>query len=163
VPVSSAQNGQLSLKSYNHIPTNISVYHTRPTNSIQQNPSWEANSHSVKKFTFYEIWRFINCVHKKLPLVLNLSLMNPVHTIKSCFFKNHSNIILPPASRYSSQNSACISHLHHACYMSHFHPLWFDFPNNWCYFHPLRSKYSPQYPAIKHLQYTLNMRDQGRK
>jgi hypothetical protein len=35
------------------------------------------------------------CVHKSMPLDLNLSHTNLVHTLTPCLFKNHLNIIIP--------------------------------------------------------------------
>jgi hypothetical protein len=73
--------------------------------------------------------------------------------------------------RFPDQNFVCISHLFHACCMSHpSHTPRFDHPNNiWrsvqvmkllimkfssvsYHFLPLRSKYSPQHPVLKHPQ-----------
>jgi hypothetical protein len=71
----------------------------------------------------------------------------------------------------SHQNPVHVSTLSHACHMPcPPHSPWFDLPNNiwwWvqimklptvqlslfsCYFIPLRSKYSPQHPVLKHPQ-----------
>jgi hypothetical protein len=62
------------------------------SNSTEQSPSWEANSHSASQ----EIIRILRkplvhyCVLKSPPLVPNLSQMNPVHTFPPCFPKFHS-------------------------------------------------------------------------
>jgi len=50
--------------------------------------------------------------------------LEPLHTFPTCFCKVHSNILWPRSSElffpisYSHQNSVCISHLSHVCYMT---------------------------------------------
>jgi len=97
-----------------------------------------------------------------------------------CFRKVHSNIIflsMPRSSKWpllfrlSNQNMVCISHLIYPCCKPRpSHPPWFDHLNDFwwsiqvmnfliiqtssasCHFLPLRSKYSPQPPVLKHPQ-----------
>jgi hypothetical protein len=58
-----------------------------------------------------------------------LKQINPINILKPYLRKIHFNIIISPTPRssewslpfrLSNQNSICISHLTHACYMSHF-------------------------------------------
>jgi hypothetical protein len=74
------------------------------TNSMEQRPSWEADSHSASQ----EIPCLL-CnpkvhyrVHKSPLPVPVLSQMNPVHTFRLYFPKTHSNIILPPTPMFSA-------------------------------------------------------------
>jgi hypothetical protein len=63
----------------------------------------------------------------------SLSWERWIHTLPTCFFRTHFNIILPPMSmssewsldfRFSDQNLVRISHRTYACYMSRLsHPL----------------------------------------
>jgi len=66
------------------------------TNSMDQSPSCEANSHSVGQETPCLLWN-LNihyCVNKRPSLVSILSQMHPVHhTFPSSFPKIHSSII----------------------------------------------------------------------
>jgi hypothetical protein len=140
--------------------------------AMKHSRSWEANSHWAKqKFpTFYGTRRY-----KSLSLVPNLSQMHPVHTFPLDFTKIHSDIIFPYASSFSEWSLplsckifVCVFHVSHACYMHPSHHPWFDRCNNvWRsvqvmkllimqsssashHFLPLRSKYSPQHPVLKH-------------
>jgi hypothetical protein len=89
------------------------------TNSMDQSPYSEANSHSASQ----EILRLLcytkvhYSVHKRPPLIPILSQMRPVRTFPSYFPRVHSNIILPSTSvssewplpfRFSDQNFVCI-------------------------------------------------------
>jgi hypothetical protein len=90
------------------------------SNFTEWSPSWEANSHSGS-------WRFI-------PVFTRACQKNPVPNLLHYFFKIHSCINLPsmPRSskwslffRSSKQNFVHISHLPHACCMSHpYHTLY---------------------------------------
>jgi len=111
------------------------------------------------------------------PLDPILNHMHPVHTFPLYFPKIHSDVILPSTSRFtewsalfmlSNQNVVYTYRLSHACYVPHpSHSPWFDHPNNIlcvqvmkffivhsspasCHFLPLRSKYFPQHPLLKH-------------
>jgi hypothetical protein len=109
---------------------------------------------------------------------LILSQRNQIHSFPPCFPKTHFNTILPSTLRSSEwpfpswlpkQNFVFICHLPRARYIPRpSYPSWFDHPNNiiWririvellimqfflhpCHFIPLRSKYSPQHPFLKH-------------
>jgi hypothetical protein len=80
------------------------------TNSMEQSPSWEANSSSASQ----KIPRLIRnpkfyCrVHNSPSLVPVLSQRNPIYKLAPYFPKIHSNIILPytPMSRGSSVGTA---------------------------------------------------------
>jgi hypothetical protein len=107
---------------------------------MEQSPSWEANSDSIKKLhTFNETRRFIT--------VFTTARTGPYpepHVpslyIPPCFHKIHSNIILhstrgsPEMSRpqrLPNQNIVRISHRSHACCIPHpSHPPWCDLPRN---------------------------------
>jgi hypothetical protein len=104
---------------------------------MEQSPCWEANNHSASQEIHGLLWnpKAHYSVHKSPPLVPNLGQMNPIHTFPSCSPKIHSNIIFLFTRRSSKlslpfrpfdQNSVCISHLPHACYMtlSHSSSTW---------------------------------------
>jgi hypothetical protein len=65
------------------------------TNSMEQNPSWEANSHSVSQEIPYLLRspKVHYRVHKSPPLFPILSQIHPVHTYPHYFSKICSNII----------------------------------------------------------------------
>lgn len=114
--------------------------------------------------------------HDKPQLVTILSHMDPVYTLYSYVFKININIILPSTLRWvscilvSHQNPACISLLSQVCFMPPpYHTPWIHQWSSQSYFvkttnhevtHPavlsillvlpLRSKYSLQYPVLKH-------------
>jgi len=119
--------------------------------------------------------------HSQVPATVPiLSHIDPVHVLASHFLKIHLNIILPStpgSSKWSlslgfpHQYPVYIFTLPHTCYMPRPSPR-FDHPNNtgWvqiikllitlfssfpCYLVPLRPKYSPQHPILKHPQPTF--------
>ena len=109
-----------------------------------------------------------------------LSQLDPVHTVTSYFLKIHLNIIFPstPVSpkwslslSFPHEKLLYTSPLPHARYMlCPAHSSWFNHPNNTglgvqiiqflimqlhplpCYLVPVRPKYSPQHPILKHPQ-----------
>ena len=153
-----------------------------PNNTIEQSPSWEPHRSSVSQEiprtlcntnVYYHI-------HKSPPPVHILSQINPVQSPHPTSWRSisilssHLLLGLPSGlfpSRFSHQKPVCTSPLPHTCYMprpSHF--LRFCRPNSiwWgvqiikflimqfsplpCYFVPLRPKYSPLHPTLKHPQ-----------
>jgi len=66
-------------------------------NSIEQSPSWEANSHSASQETTCFFWnpKVHYCVHKGLPLAPVLDHMHPVHTLPPYFPTIHQIFALP--------------------------------------------------------------------
>ena len=121
--------------------------------------------------------------HKIPPNVLILRQINPVH-VPIHFLKVNFNIILPStllsskwslSLRFSHQHSVCISPLPHMCHTPRqSHSSRFEHPNNICeeyrslsssiyslfhptvsYTGPLKSKYLPQHPILKHPQPTF--------
>jgi len=93
------------------------------TDSMEQIPG-EANSHSASQGIRY---------HKRLPLNLTLSQMNPVlisHPISSHLCIGTLCGTLP--IRFFEQNFICIFHLYFVCYVPHLsHRPWFNHPNTW--------------------------------
>jgi len=146
------------------------------TVSMEQSPSWKANTHTASQEIPHLLWnpKVNYLVHKGPSLVLPLSQAHPAHNFPPYFPKIHST---PKTSKWSltfsiyNQNIVCISLIFHACYMPRpSNPPWFDQPNNtWrkvevmrlsikqsssdsCHFFPLSSKYPPQHPVLKHPQ-----------
>jgi hypothetical protein len=70
-------------------------------NSMEQSPSWEANSHSASKEIPCLLWnpKVHYCVNKSLSLVPVLSQMKLVHTFRLCFPKIPSNVTFPSMPR----------------------------------------------------------------
>jgi hypothetical protein len=150
------------------------------TYSMKQSPSWKANRFEiVKKFSaFYGNQRFIttftSAATSPYPKPDQSSTCPP-----SNFLKIHLNIV-PSMTRSSKwslslmfphQNPVHTSSLPHTCYLARpSHSSQFDPPNNiWCgtqvtklltmsfsplpcYLDPLRPKYFPQRPILKHPQ-----------
>jgi hypothetical protein len=86
-----------------------------PTNSMEQSPSWEADSHSASQEIPRLLWnpKVHYRVYNSPPFFPLLRQMNPVHDFPPYFRKIHSNIILPstprssewsPPFRFSDQN-----------------------------------------------------------
>jgi len=71
---------------------------------MEQNPSWEANSHSAFQELSCLLWnlKVHYHVHNSLPLILTLSQMHPFHTFQPYFPKIYSDIILPSVLASSS-------------------------------------------------------------
>jgi hypothetical protein len=108
------------------------------TNSMQQSPSWEADSHAASQEIPRLLWnpRVHYRVHKYPPLVPILSQRNPVHIFPPYFSKIPHNIVFPSmlwssewslSFRLSDQNCVHNSHLSYACYTPRpSHASWFD-------------------------------------
>jgi len=153
--------------------------------SMEQSPSWEANRFSASEeiLRILQKPKVHHRIHKCPPPVPILSQINPVHGPTFHFLKTHLNVFfssLPGSSklflslRFPHQNPVCTAPLPHACYLPHpSHSSRFDHMNNigWvvqiiklfivsfspfpCYLVPLRPKYSPQHPILKHPQRTF--------
>jgi hypothetical protein len=94
------------------------------SNSMEQDPSWESDSHSVNQEISPVLWnpKVHYHVHKNPPVDSILSQMNLVYILTPYFFKINFNIILPSMSRFPKQsllfmfsdyNLACIFHPPH--------------------------------------------------
>jgi hypothetical protein len=73
------------------------------SNSMEQSPSWEADSHSISQEIPFLLWntKVHSSVNKSPPLVLIMSQIHPVHNFPTYFRKIHCNIILPSTPRSS--------------------------------------------------------------
>jgi len=137
------------------------------SNSMDQSPYWEANSHSASQKIPRILWNseVHYRVHKGPPLIRILSYYNILPSTP-----RSSEWSLP--FKFSNQNTVCIYHPSDACCMPLLsHSPWFDHSNNiwWsvqvmkllimqsslasCFFLSLRSKYSPQHTVPKHPQF----------
>jgi hypothetical protein len=156
-------------------------------NSMEKNPSWEANSHLVNQIpAFYGTWSFITvfrgACHQSI-----LSQMNPVLTFLPYFPKINFNIVLismPSSSEWSlpfrllNQNCSHISHIPYVCcipeppqhpWFAHSNNIWWimlimelimQFSSASCHIIPLRSKYSLKHPSdTLNLWFSLDVRD----
>jgi len=67
------------------------------SNSMEQNLSWEVESHLANQELSYLLWnlKVHYCVHKSLPWVPVLNQMNPVHNFPFCAPTIHSSILNP--------------------------------------------------------------------
>ena len=94
-----------------------------PTNSMEQSPSWEADSSSTDQEISLILLnhKFHYPAHKSLPLPPIVSHSNPLHARPTHLFMIHFNIILPTMSRspkvFCSDNTCRIanSYLHARC------------------------------------------------
>jgi hypothetical protein len=92
-------------------------------NSIEQNPSWEADSHSASQEISRLLWNSkVHCRVPKSPQTAHmLSQMNPVHILPHYSLKIHFNIILPPTPMYSEWSLPFRLSYHDSVRVSH-HP-----------------------------------------
>jgi len=110
---------------------------------MEQNPSWESNSHSANQEISTLQWnlKIRYCIHYSPPLVPVLSYMNPVHTLPTYFSKIHTNIIFLSTFMSSNWSSLQVSqpkiyiHFSSPPWILHIppissHPSWFDHPQN---------------------------------
>jgi hypothetical protein len=110
-----------------HIPGHFLSLQLNPTGWVPWQRhlplhSWFKQFYVSKKFpSFYGTRKFIIEFTRA-----RLNQMNPVHTYPPYFRTTPSNITFPPTPRsskwslpftFSNQNSLCISHLSHVCYM----------------------------------------------
>jgi len=95
---------------------------------MEQNPSWEAESHSANREILRLIWNpeVHYRVHKIPPLVPMLNQMSPVHIFPPYFSKTRSNAMLlftiklskwSLLFRLTNQNFVRISYLYYTYYM----------------------------------------------
>jgi hypothetical protein len=100
-------------KPWTNQPTNSETQQALPTflrsyvsNCMEQNPSWEANSHPASQEIPCLLWntKVHYGVHNSPTLVGILSQMHPVHYFPSYFSKIHSNIIFLSAPTSSERS-----------------------------------------------------------
>ena len=106
----------------------LSQITTVTLHSMEQGPSWEADTFSVRQEIPRILWnpKVHYRIHKSPPPVLILSQLHPVHTSTFHFLKIHLNIILLSSSgspkwslsfRFSHENPVYTSPLHHTPHM----------------------------------------------
>jgi len=147
------------------------------SNSIEQSPSWKAESHSASKEVLRLLWnpKVHYRIYNNVSLVPILSHMNPVHSFPPYFPKIHSNIIFlstPRSCKWFLPSGFSTKILYkflisHACYVSRpSQPPRLYHPNNiwWSvqvmellnyqsspashHFLPLMARYFPQVPVL---------------
>jgi len=106
---------------------NINKY--KVTNSMEQSPSWEANSSSARKEILCILWNMKVYYHVKRPCGLSLFSARIIKSMpppSSYFYKIHFNItltLMPKCSKWSlslifpHKISACTSPLHCMCHI----------------------------------------------
>ena len=152
---------------------------------MQHSPSWEANRFFATEQIPRILWnpKFHYRIHTCTPTVPILSQFYPVHVPTPHFLNIHLKIILPStleypkwylSLRFPHQTPVYASPLTHTRYTPHpSHSSLFNHPHNiwWaiqifqllimqlppspCHLVPLRLKYSPQHPILKHPQPAL--------
>jgi hypothetical protein len=76
----------------------------QPTNSVEQDPSWAADSYKAHQETqriFIEPEDSLPFAQEITPMITILSQINPAHTLISCFFKIYFDIIPTSKPRFT--------------------------------------------------------------
>jgi hypothetical protein len=160
---------------------NIVVFIYLLTYFMQQSPFWEANRFAAGQEIPRILWnlKVHYRTHRCLSPVSILGQLNPAHTPTSLNTIIQSTSRSPQLSislRFSHQNPVHTSLLHHTRYIPRLsHSSRFQQPqiSGWgikimkllimkfspipCYLTPLRPKYSPQHPLLKHPQPTYGI------
>jgi hypothetical protein len=129
------------------------------TNSMEQSPSWKADSHSASQEIPCLLCnaKFHYRVHNIPPLVPVLSHMNPVHTFPTYFPNNHSNIIFAstPVFRpkfcmhFSSLSRVLHDHIVYKLKMRSEVGEGYDFSDQLSNFHGYHQEIAPQIFATR--------------